>query len=138
MLNSGLFTSETCEWNTPASVYAVLDAEFHFTHDSAPEGYAELWSSLTESWQGTIFCNPPYGRTIGQWIQKGYESAQAGATVIMLIPSRTDTAWWHDFVMKADQIRFIRGRLKFSGTKWNAPFPSVIIVFQSSASGLQN
>jgi len=71
-----------------------------------------------------------YGRGIGQWIQKAYESAQAGATIVMLIPSRTDTRWWHDYVMKASEIRFIRGRLKFGDAKGNAPFPSAVVVFR--------
>ena len=75
------------------------------------------------------FLNPPYGRQIGRWIQKAYESAQAGARVVCLLPSRTDTAWWHDFVMKANEIRFIRGRLYFNDNDGRAPFPSVIVVF---------
>ena len=73
--------------------------------------------------------NPPYGRGIGQWMQKAYESAQAGATVVCLVPARTDTAWWHDYAMRGE-ITFIRGRLKFGNAKNSAPFPSALIVFK--------
>jgi hypothetical protein len=76
------------------------------------------------------FVNPPYGREIGKWLKKGYLEWEKGKTVVFLVPSRTDTLWWHDFVMKATEIRFIKGRLKFDGQKNSAPFPSAIIVFQ--------
>ena len=84
-------------------------------------------------WHGTVFMNPPYGRQIGFWIKKAWDSAQQGATVVCLIPCRTDTRWWHDYVMKAKEIRFIRGRLKFThenGVVNSAPFPSCVVVFQ--------
>ena len=76
--------------------------------------------------------NPPYGREIGKWLKKAYESSINGAIVVCLIPARTDTAWWHDYVMKG-KIRFIRGRLKFGGSKNSAPFPSAIVIFQADA-----
>lgn len=74
--------------------------------------------------------NPPYGREIGKWVQKAYESAQQGATVVCLIPSRTDTKWWHDYCMKGE-IRFIKGRLKFGTATYNAPFPSAVVIFRN-------
>lgn len=74
--------------------------------------------------------NPPYGRAISDWIRKAFEEAQKGATVVALIPSRTDTRYWHDYVMKAKEIRFVRGRLKFGDGKNSAPFPSVVVVFE--------
>lgn len=75
--------------------------------------------------------NPPYGRQIGNWVKKAKETARQGkATVVCLLPARTDTAWWHDYVMKADEIRLIRGRLKFGDGKGSAPFPSAIVVFK--------
>lgn len=74
--------------------------------------------------------NPPYGREIGQWVQKAYESAQAGATVVCLLPARTDTQWWHRYVLKASEVRFIAGRLKFGGSTSSAPFPSAVVVFR--------
>lgn len=73
--------------------------------------------------------NPPYGRTIGQWMKKAYESSLDGATVVCLVPSRTDTKWWHDYAMKGD-FTFIKGRLKFGGNKNPAPFPSAVVVFK--------
>jgi site-specific DNA-methyltransferase (adenine-specific) len=76
--------------------------------------------------------NPPYGRGIGVWLQKAYESSQQDSTVVCLIPSRTDTKWWHDYVMRASEIRFLKGRLKFDGHENSAPFPSAIIVFQKT------
>lgn len=85
-----------------------------------------------------MFCNPPYGRQIGEWVQKGYEESQKpGTTVVMLIPSRTDTSYFHDYILhgKADEIRFLRGRLKFTDEDGNAkdaaPFPSAVIVWRS-------
>ena len=74
--------------------------------------------------------NPPYGRTIKQWMKKAYESSLAGATVVCLVPARTDTNWWHDYAMKGD-IEFIKGRLKFGGSKNSAPFPSAVVVFKA-------
>lgn len=78
--------------------------------------------------------NPPYGNVIGKWIMKAWESSQQGTKVVCLIPSRTDTAWWHDYVMKGE-IRFIRGRLKFGGAKNSAPFPSAIVIFHGNEEG---
>jgi hypothetical protein len=74
--------------------------------------------------------NPPYGREIGLWMRKAYESSLQGATVVGLVPARTDTAWWHDFAAKAPEVRFIRGRLKFGRSRNSAPFPSAVIVFR--------
>jgi len=73
--------------------------------------------------------NPPYGREIRQWVKKAYESALGGATVVCLLPARTDTSWWHDYCMKGE-IRFIRGRLKFGDARENAPFPSAVVIFK--------
>ena len=73
--------------------------------------------------------NPPYGRSIGQWVSKAYEASQTGATVVCLLPARTDTRWWHTYAMKGE-IRFIKGRLKFGNAKANAPFPSALVIFR--------
>lgn len=139
-MKKGLYTSARSDWETPVQLFAELDAEFHFDIDLCADEHNakvpnalrvhDLWSGLAPQWRGTGWLNPPYGRQIGRWVAKAYESAQLGAVVVCLLPSRTDTAWWHDYVMKADEIRFIRGRLKFSGANWNAPFPSVIVVFR--------
>ena len=114
-------------WQTPNDVYDSLNREFNFDFDPcAPDS---LWDGLCISWGDSNFVNPPYGTTIGKWVKKAYEEHLAGKTCIMLIPSRTDTRWWHDYVMKAKEIRFIKGRLKFKGAKWSAPFPSAVVVF---------
>jgi phage N-6-adenine-methyltransferase len=84
---------------------------------------------LVQNWQGSVWCNPPYGKEIGKWLKKAYESYLDGARVVLLVPARTDTAWWHDYAMKGE-IRFIRGRLKFGDSKNSAPFPSAVIVFK--------
>jgi len=123
MFNKHLWSSLTPEWATPAGLYAELDEEFHFTLDPCPLG--GKGDGLALVWEGAVFVNPPYGREIGKWVRKGYESP---ATVVMLLPSRTDTAWWHDYCMKGE-IRFIRGRLKFGAAVNAAPFPSAIVVF---------
>lgn len=79
---------------------------------------------------GVTFCNPPYGREIGKWVRKAYEESKKGPTVVMLLPARTDTKWFHDYIYGKAEIRFIRGRLKFGGGENSAPFPSMVVVFQ--------
>jgi hypothetical protein len=127
-LNRGLFTSLRGDWKTPKSLYQVLDAEFSFDFDPCP--IKPNFNGLENKWGTTNFVNPPYGRDIRKWIQKGYEESLEGKLVVFLLPSRTDTRWWHEYVMKADEIRFIRGRLKFDDQKNFAPFPSAIAIFR--------
>jgi len=128
------------EWETPPELFRQLDAEFGFMLDAAatrdnalcPAFCTEATDGLACDWHRNfaVYCNPPYGTQIGRWVQKGYEEAQKGCTVVMLIPARTDTAYWHDYVMRAAEIRFVRGRLRFSGTTDNAPFPSAVVIFR--------
>lgn len=138
-MNKGLFTSKTVEWETPQSLFDELDEEFGFTLDpcatrknaKCKRYFTPKKDGLKQEWTGMVFMNPPYGRVIGDWIKKAYEAARGGgATVVCLIPSRTDTRWWHEYVVKATEIRFIRGRLKFGGGKNSAPFPSAIAIFK--------
>ena len=110
-------------WLTPPDVYTRLDREFGFDFDPCPTN--PTFNGLSIDWKHTNFCNPPYGREIPKWIKKGYEEWKKGKVVVFLIPSRTDTTWWHDYVMKATEIRFIKGRLKFDNYKNPAPFPSM-------------
>ena len=142
MINAGLFSSKTPEWETPWDFFRELDREFHFTLDvCATEENRKCISyfdkgtdGLTQEWTGVCWLNPPYGREIGKWIEKAYRSSLKGATVVCLIPSRTDTRYWHDYVMKASEIRYVKGRLYFS-EKGPAPFPSAIAVFRSHPHG---
>ena len=140
MINEGLFSSSSNEWATPKAFFAALDAEFHFTLDpcATPENakcknfYTIEDDGLTKSWGGEIvFCNPPYGRAIGAWVRKcSEESRKPGTTVVALIPARTDTAYFHDYIYnKAREVRFVRGRLHFNDSKQGAPFPSMVVVF---------
>ena len=85
---------------------------------------------LAQEWRGVCWMNPPYGRTIGRWMQKAFESACDGATVVCLVPARTDTRWWHEWAMFADEVRLVRGRLAFGDGRAPAPFPSAVVVFR--------
>lgn len=133
-------TSKSNEWQTPQSLFDILNAEFAFTLDAAATAhnakckhfYTRQQDALKQPWTGIVWCNPPYGNAIAKFIQKGYEQAQRGATVVMLIPARTDTRYWHDYVMKAAEVRLIKGRLYFTqhGKTGPAPFPNAIIVFR--------
>lgn len=122
------FSSIRLDWKTPKAVYQTLDAEFHFDHDPCPPDY--IVDGLTTEWGKNNFVNPPYGRELNKWIEKGFIEWKNGKTVVFLVPSRTDTRWWHDYCMKATEIRFIKGRLKFDDQKNAAPFPSAIIIFK--------
>ena len=122
------FSSMRLDWKTPKAFYEKLNEEFHFTFDPCPAN--PTFDGLNIEWGGISFCNPPYGREIPKWIKKGYEEYLKGKTVVFLIPSRTDTSYWHDFIMKATEIRFIRGRLKFDDQPNPAPFPSAVAIFK--------
>lgn len=121
------FMSERLDWKTPTAVYDKLNDEFEFDFDPCPTD--PDFDGLAVEWGNRNFVNPPYGREIPKWIKKGYEESKKGKLVVFLIPSRTDTRWWHDYVMKAKEIRFIKGRLKFDDHKNSAPFPSAVVVF---------
>ncbi len=139
-----MFSSKSNDWETPADFYNQLDAEFGFTLDPCASQSSAKCSSfyttdddgLSKNWEGqTVFMNPPYGRKIGNWIQKAYEEGEKSNTrVVALIPARTDTKYWHNYCMKATEIRFVKGRLKFGqgNTKNSAPFPSAVVVFSGS------
>lgn len=128
MFNRSLFSSASGKWKTPPELYAELDKEFHFNFDPCPSN--PTFDGLNVEWGKSNYVNPPYGREISRWIAKGFAEAAKGKTVVFLVPSRTDTKWWHEFIMKAQEIRFIKGRLKFSGHANSAPFPSAIVVFK--------
>lgn len=141
---SAMMSSATDMWETPQWLFNLLNEQYHFDVDvcAVPENakcstyFTPEQNGLSQEWKGVCWMNPPYGRNIGKWIKKAYESAQAGATVVCLLPARTDTAWWHDYVMKGGQITFLRGRLKFGNAKNSAPFPSAIVVFKPQEDNL--
>ena len=131
------FSSKTDLWATPQDFFDAINKEFSFDVDVCAtaenakfQNYFNVQQDgLKQDWSGVCWMNPPYGRVIGNWVKKAYESAQNGATVVCLLPARTDTKWWHDYCMKG-KIRFIRGRLKFGGNKNAAPFPSALVIFE--------
>ena len=132
-----LFSSKEEKWATPQDFFDKLNDEFHFTLDVAasPDNakcanyFTEEQDGLVQSWGGhTVWCNPPYCRKTGLWVKKAYEEHQrTGCTVVMLLPSRTDVRWFHDYILGKAEIRFIKGRLKFGGNKNSASFPSIVV-----------
>lgn len=130
MINSAIFSSENVHWQTPVWLYEELNREFHFTFDPCP---LHGKGGLDRSWGKRNFINPPYGRKgeVIKWILKGVEEWRKGKLCVFLLPVRTDVKWFHDLILpNAREIRFIRGRLKFSNSKNSAPFPSMIVVFK--------
>lgn len=139
MNTEAMFSSKTCEWATPIEFFKELDAKYHFTLDvcatkenaKCEKFFTREDDGLAQEWKGICWMNPPYGREIGKWVKKAFETAsQGGGTVVCLLPARTDTAWWHDYCMKGE-ITFVRGRLKFGGCSNSAPFPSAVVVFKT-------
>lgn len=140
-----MFSSKSDEWETPQSLFDELDGEFAFTLDVAATadnskcGASYLGDSLTTDWicpiEGPHICwmNPPYSMC-KEFIQKAYEQMEKGVTTVALVPSRTDTKWFHNYCYKKEgvEIRFIKGRLKFSGSKNSAPFPSMLVIFNKN------
>ena len=92
--------------------------------------YTPEQDGLTQPWEGVVWCNPPYGRQIGKWVERAALAAKAGAVVVMLLPARTDTKWFHEYIYGKAEIRFVRGRLRFGGAANPAPFPSMVVVFR--------
>ena len=130
-------TKQSDEWQTPRWVFDALDSEFGFTLDGAATDANRLCKRFTgaelgvQVWQGErVFCNPPYGPGLTQWLVRGLEASLA----VFLIPARTDTQWFHEIVLpRAEEIRFIKGRLKFGDAKNSAPFPSMLVIFKREA-----
>lgn len=140
----GMMSSASVEWATPRTLFEMLDREFRFTLDVCataensqcveyfPEhGLQRAWVPLKD---GPVWCNPPYGRGIGNWVEKAYRETRTYGIVVMLLPARTDTQWFHDYCLKASEIRFLRGRLCFNDSRTKrAPFPSMIVIFKARA-----
>lgn len=135
------FSSATDQWSTPQATFDALNAEFGFDVDvcavsenaKCDRYFTPKQDGLAQDWRGlTCFMNPPYGREIKHWMFKAHLSSLGGATVVCLVPARTDTGWWHDYAMKGE-IRFIRGRLQFGTRRKDAPFPCAVVVFRPQA-----
>lgn len=132
------YSSERMDWETPRDFFDRLDQEFEFELDvcATPETakcqryYTPETDGLARNWTGTCWMNPPYGSEIADWMEKAYNESLNGATVVCLVPSRTDTNWWHNYAMKASEIRFVWGRLRFGGAETSAPFPSAVIIMR--------
>lgn len=137
-----MFSSKTDQWGTPQNFFDELNSEFHFTLDPCADEYnhkCDQWfdketDGLKQNWEGNrVYCNPPYGREIGKWVEKCFvEGKKKNTMCVMLIPARTDTKWFHDYIYKKPNVeyRFIKGRLKFGDSKNSAPFPSMVVVFR--------
>lgn len=138
------YSSDRMDWETPQELFDQLDAEFHFTLDAASSDanhkckkyYTRENSAFDHSWGGeSVFCNPPYGRTISEWVRKcSMEASRKDTLVVMLLPARTDTRWFQEHILHRAEIRFLKGRLKFEtdGTPTGpAPFPSMIVVMRT-------
>lgn len=136
-MNNVHFSSKKVEWATPLEIFAMLDSEFRFTLDPAATAenakckkfYTEKDDGLIQSWSDErVFCNPPYGREIGKWVKKMHEGG--AALCVGLLPARTDTKWFHSHILGKAEIRFLRGRIKFGGSKNSAPFPSMVVIWR--------
>jgi phage N-6-adenine-methyltransferase len=134
------YSSKTDIWETPQSFFDDLNREFHFETDvcALPENakcdkfYTPDQDGLKQDWSGVCWCNPPYGKGIEKWVEKAYKS---NCTVVMLIPARTDTKWFHNWAYQKAEIRFIKGRVRFGEAKNPAPFPSMILVYRQKEGG---
>lgn len=140
-----MFSSVTDEWYTPIDFYNELNKEFNFNLDpcatdinhKCAKYFTKEDNGLLQSWGGyNVFCNPPYGRVINAWVEKAYnESKKDNTLIVMLLPARTDTKWFHNFIYHKAEIRFIKGRLKFGGCKNSAPFPSMLVIYKGINNG---
>lgn len=138
MDNALHFSAQTCVWSTPDDLFKQIDAEFKFTLDACalPENakckrfFSPDDDGLLQPWSGTVWCNPPYGNRIGDWCQKAYREKFNGVKSVLLLPVRTDTRWFHSWILGKAEVRFIKGRLRFGGSEHNAPFPSMIVIYR--------
>lgn len=135
-----MFSSKTNEWATPQQFYDELNKEFNFNLDPCSDGknnkcerfFTKKQDGLKQNWGGSrVFCNPPYGSEIKKWVEKAYrEGTKDNTLVVLLIPARTDTKYFHDYILNRSEIRFVKGRLKFGNGKQSSPFPSMLVIFR--------
>lgn len=139
-----IFSSDDNRWGTPQRLFDYLNTEFHVSVDlcavqsnaKCSRFFSPSENSLLQEWVGVCWMNPPYGKEIGLWMKKAFLSSQAGASVVCLVPVRTDARWFQRWVIGKASIRFIEGRLRFSGFSGNghgdsAPFPSMIVIYDN-------
>lgn len=136
--DSVFLSSQTVEWATDEAFFRQIDREFHFTVDVAATAanakcdrfYTIETDGLMQDWDGeTVWCNPPYGDRIKDWM---YKAATSAATSVLLVPARTDVKWFHEIALPFAEIRFIKGRLRFGGSKDTAPFPTMLVIFRQN------
>jgi phage N-6-adenine-methyltransferase len=153
-MNKVVFSSKSNEWETPLSFYSEQDVKYHFTLDPCctndnhlcSKYYTKEDNGLLHTWKGErVFVNPPYGREIGKWVKKAYEESLEGTLIMLFIPSRTDTKWFHDFILGKADVNFLKGRFKFENRtfpSWRAdgnfkkspaPFPMLLAVYNKDA-----
>lgn len=137
-MNNVVFSHKSDIWNTPRDLFEKLNDEFKFTLDPCCNNdnklcdkyYTEEDDGLLQSWDNEIvYCNPPYSN-IKEWVRKAYCEWDKNTTIVLLLPSRTDTIWFHKYIYNIAEIRFIKGRLKFSNSKNSAPFPSMLVIYR--------
>jgi len=138
--------SKSIEWGTPPKLFNEISAELGpFDLDVAASDelhlceryYTREFDGLVQPWTGRVWCNPPYGRGIGQWLKRGADAAESGEAeiVVMLVPAATSAVWWHDHVLGRDaEVRYIRGRLRFVGATSGAPFASALVIYRGKGS----
>ena len=141
MLTNAIYSSNSDEWATPQQFFDKLNNEFHFTLDpcanadnhKCSEYFTKDDNGLLQSWGGhSVFCNPPYSK-ISDWVRKCYEEGHKdNTTVVCLIPARTDTRYFHNYILHRAEIRFVKGRLKFGDGKGTAPFPSMLVIYRGA------
>lgn len=140
-----MFSNKSNEWATPQDLFDKLNEEFTFTLDPCADEsnhkcdkyYTAQDDGLKMDWSGErVFCNPPYGRSVGKWVQKCFQEVYCGKCVcaVMLLFAKTDTKWFHDYIYNKAEVRFLKGRLNFGNQSHNAPFPSMVVVFRSAGS----
>lgn len=141
MNKQALFTSNSDEWETPKDFFDELNKEFNFDLDVCATNenhkcnnyFTKDTDGLSQNWEGKrVFCNPPYSE-IKKWVAKSwYETRKDNTLVVLLIPARTDTKYFHNYILNRSEIRFVKGRLKFGDSKNSAPFPSMVVIFRGA------
>jgi len=130
-----LFSSKTQDWQTPPEILQLVEEVAPIAFDPAPANWDRSFDGLVIPWSafgpnGLCFVNPPYGPALPEWTRKAArEGKMFGVPIVLLIPARPDTRWWHDNILKADAVCFWKGRIKFVGAENSAPFPSAFVYF---------